>query len=293
MTYYVHRPTLLLEGEQAKDGGLYIMYHGTSPEVAALIEQGGFKASTQGLLGPGVYVSRDVRKCRKYGSTILEVIVKVGKVCRADKHPDLIPDGYGTDAPWHDKGGYDTAWVPPDCPASVFMGAHYREGLVEEDCVWDAGRVSVLGRAEDKGDDAMRFIVWCFEENEWRMSAHSQKMMGCWVPFSGARSMFIESHHRLYVQKRGRASVLVVCEESRKLFHRHTGVRYEVHFDRMVQRNVETGWERRIMRVDCLQYLQGILRAWLVRYGRSVAWNQACLLLQKSYRGHRSRKIHR
>jgi hypothetical protein len=265
------------------------MYHGTRPEVAALIEQGGFKASTMGLLGPGVYVSRDVRKSRKYGSTILEVMVRVGRVCRADKHPELIPQGYGTDAPWHDVGGYDTAWVPPDCPASVFAGAHHREGIVEEDCVWDASRVSVLGRAEDKGDGEMAFIVWCFEEDASRVSAHSERMTGCWVPYSRQRSLFVESHHRLYVQHRGRASVLVVCEESRKLFHRHTGVRYEVHFDRMEQRNVETGLFLRVRRVDCLRRLQGAVRAWSVRRHRFLA----CVLLQKSYRGHRSRNIHR
>ena len=54
MTGGLHRPAALAAGEQAKDGGVYTMYHGTRPEVAALIEQGGFKASTQGLLGPGV-----------------------------------------------------------------------------------------------------------------------------------------------------------------------------------------------------------------------------------------------
>jgi hypothetical protein len=116
-------------------------------------------------------------------------------------------------------------------------------------------------------------------------------MTGCWVPYSRQRSLFIESHHRLYVQQRGRASVLVVCEESRKLFHRHTGLRYEVHFDRMEQRNVETGWMRRMKRVDSLRQLQGAVRAWNVRYQRVVAL--ACVLLQKSFRGHRSRSIHR
>ena len=286
---YVRSPVCLQEGEQAKDGGVYLMYHGTSPERAALIEQGGFGASTQGLLGPGVYVSRDVRKCRKYGSTILEVMVRVGKVCRADKHPDLIPRGYGTDAPWHDKGGYDTAWVPPDCPASVFVGAHRSEGIVEEDCVWDALRVTVQGRADDSGDGEMAFIAWCFEEDAHRVSAHSERMPGCWVPHSRQRCFFIESHHRLYVQRRGRASMLVTCEESRKLFHRHTGLRYEVHFDRMEQRNVETGWVRRMKRVDCLRQLQGAFRACCVRFTRS----HATVLLQKSYRGHRIRRIHR
>ena len=277
----------LVEGEQAEDGGVYMMYHGTTPERAALIEQGGFKASTQGLLGPGVYVSRDVRKSRMYGSTILEVMVRVGRVCRADRHPELIPRGYGTEAPWHDVGGYDTAWVPPDCPASVFQGAHFLQGIVEEDCVWDACRVSVLGRAEDKGDREMSFLVWCFEEDDSRISAHAERMTGCWVPFSRPKSFFIESHHRLYAQRRGRASVLVVCEASRKLFHRHTGTRYDVHFDRMEQRNVETGYMRRVRRVDCLRLLQGTIRAFHVRWGRY----KACMLLQKTYRGHRIRNI--
>ena len=230
-----------------------------------------------------------MRKSRKYGSTILEVMVKVGRVCRADKHPELIPHGYGTDAPWHDVGGFDTAWVPPDCPASVFTGAHHSEGIVEEDCVWDAIRVTVLGRVEDKGDKAMAFIMWCFEEDANRVSAHSERMTGLWVSYSRQKSHFVESHHRLFVQLRGRASVLVVCEESRKLFHRHTGMRYEVHFDRMEQRNVETGWVRRVKRVDCLRLLQGAVRAWSVRRCRSLA----CVLLQKSYRGHHIRRTHR
>jgi hypothetical protein len=236
-----------------------------------------------------VYVGRTMEGCRKYGSTILEVMVRVGRVCRADKHPELIPRGYGTDAPWHDVGGFDTAWVPPDCPASVFTGAHHREGIVEEDCVWDANRVSVLGRVEDKGDREMAFIVWCFEEDANRISVHSERMTGLWVSYSRQRSLFIESHHRLFVQLRGRASVLVVCEESRKLFHRHTGMRYEVHFDRMEQRNVETGWVRRMKRVDCLRRLQGAVKACSVRRCRFLA----CVLLQKSYRGHRIRSTHR
>jgi hypothetical protein len=77
-------------------------------------------------------------------------MVRVGRVCWADKHPELILQGYGTDSQWHDVGGYDSPWVPPDCPSSVFKGAHYSEGIVEEVCRWDASRVSVLGQAEKK-----------------------------------------------------------------------------------------------------------------------------------------------
>ena len=266
-----------------------MMYHGTKPEIAALIEQGGFKASTQGLLGPGVYVSRDVRKSRKYGATILEVAVKVGKVCRADKHPELIPKGYGTDAPWHDVGGFDTAWVPPDCPASVFRGAHFSQGIVEEDCVWDAKRVVVLGRKEDQIDEKMRAIVWCFQEDAERVVKQPERMHGCWVPYSRLTCQFIESHHRLYLHKRGRAHVVVMCDESRKLFHQHTGTLYEVRFDEMKQRNVQTGYLRGIKRVDCQLLLQAAVRAFHAR-NRHV---RAAILLQRIFRGHHSRSVHR
>ena len=36
----------------------HILYHGTSAETAELIKRDGFKPSTSGCLGPGVYVAR-------------------------------------------------------------------------------------------------------------------------------------------------------------------------------------------------------------------------------------------
>ena len=266
------------------------MYHGTSAEAAALIEQGGFKASTQGLLGPGVYLSRVADECRQYGATILEVAVSVGKVWRADQRPELMPEGYGTDAPWHDREGFDTAWVPPDCPGDVFEGSELFTGTVaEEDCVWDARRVVVLGRKEDQIDEEMRAIVWCFKEDADRVIKQPERMHGCWVPYSRLTCQFIESHHRLYLQKRGRAHVVVRCEESRKLFHQHTGTLYEVRFDEMKQRNVQTGYLRGIKRVDCQLLLQAAVRAFLAR-NHLV---KAAIVLQRIFRGHHSRSVHR
>ena len=75
---------------------VYIMYHGTTLESAALIEQKGFRASDGGLLGPGVYVSRNMQKAQQYrgsGGVILEVLVRVGLVCDIKPHSVRVPVG--------------------------------------------------------------------------------------------------------------------------------------------------------------------------------------------------------
>ena len=144
------------------------MYHGTpSLEIAALIEQKGFNASSGGLLGPGIYVSRNIKKAEQYGvgGVIFEVLAKVGRVCHIQDHlipvpvgekmsgssvqrmipaKDLVPGEWSRSSLWNDAG-YDTAWVSPDCPAHVFIGgAGWSEGHKEETCVFDASRVTVL-----------------------------------------------------------------------------------------------------------------------------------------------------
>lgn len=57
------------------------MYHGTSPSNADSIEHSGFRLSSDGMLGRGVYLSRDFSKARAYGAVVLRVSVKVGRVC--------------------------------------------------------------------------------------------------------------------------------------------------------------------------------------------------------------------
>jgi hypothetical protein len=293
----MHRPERLGEGEQAKDGGVYLMYHGTRPEVAALIEQGGFKASTQGLLGPGVYVGRTAEGCRKYGSTILEVMVRVGRVCRADEHPELIPRGYGKDAPWHDKGGYDTAWVPPDCPASVFDEAELFEAVTEEGCVWDSGCVKVLGRAADDDNERMQTTEWSFEQGSEEIGGDGgiESATG-WVAFARSESLAIESHYRAWQSRDGDANVVVKFGDGAKtLFGRSAVNRLRLSFDRMVERGVRTGDERRIRRGltrrGAAALLQAMVRqivtsSWEVMHARLVA----TLVLQKTYRGHLCRR---
>ncbi|KAG8569281.1 hypothetical protein GDO81_014339 [Engystomops pustulosus] len=112
----------------------YTMYHGTSINAAYSILREGFRASAGGMLGRGVYVSKDVEKASKYPlisidqKVVLELSVRVGKVKRIDRqdHPLRLT--------WHDNG-YDCAWVPPGC-GMVPSGQ-------EEDCIYDPRRIRV------------------------------------------------------------------------------------------------------------------------------------------------------
>ncbi|KAL1280728.1 hypothetical protein QQF64_015328, partial [Cirrhinus molitorella] len=111
----------------------YIMYHGTTMRRALRIQREGFRPSSGGMLGPGVYLSRDMEKASRYPEddrgrqrAIIRVEVRVGKVKRIDYK------GHPLQKTWY-QHGYDTAWVPPNC-------GMVRSGL-EEDCVYDPSRI--------------------------------------------------------------------------------------------------------------------------------------------------------
>ncbi|XP_047446801.1 uncharacterized protein LOC125011627 [Mugil cephalus] len=123
--------------QKPQNRGVYTMYHGTSIDSARLIIANGFKQSSNGLLGSGVYVSRDTNKASNYPyftnpseRVVLEVRVRVGRVKRIDSsnHPMRLT--------WQ-ANGYDTAWVPANTP-QWFSG-------LQEDCVFDPKRVKVVG----------------------------------------------------------------------------------------------------------------------------------------------------
>lgn len=127
------RPRLVAE---PSDGGVYTMYHGTTKEAAASIKKSGFKPSKDGMLGQGVYLSRDLEKASRYPlelpenqRVVIRVKVKVGKVKKIDHQ------GHPLQKTWHNHG-YDTAWCPPRC-------GMVRSGL-EEDCVWDPNRITFI-----------------------------------------------------------------------------------------------------------------------------------------------------
>jgi len=118
------------------DGSEVIAYHGTASGCADAIVQGGFVPSRGGMLGGGVYISRDMSKVQRYATrcgrgTILRLRVQVGRVATIDQR------GHGLQNSWQARG-FDTAWVPHGCgmvPSNL-----------EEGCVMDPRRIEVIGR---------------------------------------------------------------------------------------------------------------------------------------------------
>ncbi|XP_041673392.1 uncharacterized protein LOC121529527 [Cheilinus undulatus] len=117
-------------------GRTYLMYHGTTRANAQSILRTGFRRSVDGMLGPGIYLSRDLEKAKLYprftppfDKVIIKVAVNVGRVKKIDcqDHPLRTT--------WH-YHGYNTAWVPPNC-GMVSSG-------LEEDCVWDPNQIQIL-----------------------------------------------------------------------------------------------------------------------------------------------------
>uniref|UniRef100_A0A8C6UF20 Grass carp reovirus (GCRV)-induced gene 2e n=1 Tax=Neogobius melanostomus TaxID=47308 RepID=A0A8C6UF20_9GOBI len=148
---------LRLGSDAAQEGCTYVMYHGTSSRNAELVKRSGFQQSSDGMLGRGVYLSRDPQKASCYplnhpekDKVIIQVQVNVGRVkrIRRQNHP--------LRKTWHDHG-YDTAWVPPNC-GMVPSG-------LEEDCVWDPRRIKVLKVIKPQPEYSICSAYLCWNAN--------------------------------------------------------------------------------------------------------------------------------
>ena len=120
-----------IQGESKLCCTTVTMYHGTTTAAAEQIERHGFRPSTGGTLGPGVYASRDIEKARGYNrGALFELSVNVGKVV-------CITGMHSMRTTWQSHG-YDSAWIPPNC-RGVGSG-------LEESCIRDPGRIRVVRR---------------------------------------------------------------------------------------------------------------------------------------------------
>lgn len=150
------RSRSLSENQEPKAGRVYTMFHGAHLTNAMAIINNGFVPSTKGMLGPGVYVSRNIDKAKCYplntdkkDKVVFKLRVRVGKVKKidCDNHPLQIS--------WH-SNGYDCAWVPPNSKISTIKSGR------EEDCVWDPSRITVIDVAccvdDDKRSELRRLI---------------------------------------------------------------------------------------------------------------------------------------
>ncbi|CAL8316704.1 unnamed protein product [Arctogadus glacialis] len=125
--------------KQPNCGRTYVMYHGTTRTIAKAILSEGFRQSADGMLGPGVYLSRDLNKASRYPintphseRVVIRVKVNVGNVIAINHQ------GHPRRKNWHDHWYgevFDTAWCPPDCGMTP-------SGM-EEDCVWDPTRIEI------------------------------------------------------------------------------------------------------------------------------------------------------
>lgn len=128
----------LSDKDEPKSGRTYTMYHGTHLKLAETIITGGFQPSKDGMLGAGVYVSRNIDKAKCYplktpinDKVVFKVKVRVGKVKKIDC------DNHQMQKSWH-QHGYDCAWVPPKANITTIKSGR------EEDCVWDPKRITVV-----------------------------------------------------------------------------------------------------------------------------------------------------
>ena len=123
-------------------------YHGTTASNAKKILAFGFKRSTGGMLGAGVYWSEDIQKTHSYGDgTVLRLSVLCGRTKKIDSQ------GHELQTSWH-SNGYDTAWVPKNC-GMVGSGR-------SESCTYDPSRIRVTGISNDRGQtwrDVRRYRV--------------------------------------------------------------------------------------------------------------------------------------
>jgi len=115
-------------GWHRRQGKTMTMYHGTSQSNAQSIVANGFRPSTGGMLGPGVYVSADPAKAKRYGNTLITVEVKTGRTKKITSQSDPMR------TTWNSHG-YDSAWVPANC-GMVTSGR-------TETCVFNPDRIRV------------------------------------------------------------------------------------------------------------------------------------------------------
>ena len=126
---FSERAVLVHTGPDGFDHRFFVMYHATPASNVSSILDNGFNESTEGMLGPGLYVSRDIDKTRFYGGVCFKLLVYTGKtrlVTAADKSGS-----------WRSK--YDSAYLPPNNDVV--------KKKQEETCLKSAKQARILGIA--------------------------------------------------------------------------------------------------------------------------------------------------
>ncbi len=104
---YCDKSKHLKPGQEPKKSHGYIMYHGTLKTNAPGIISSGFRPSTGGTLGPGVYCSRNINKamgyplCATNDRVVLKLRVRVGKVKKLEGQSLNLQDLVASAGIWY------------------------------------------------------------------------------------------------------------------------------------------------------------------------------------------------
>ena len=123
------RPVLVKKDASGTHHRFYVMYHATKKENVSSILADGFRESTGGMLGPGLYVSRDIDKTRAYGDVCFKLLVYIG-ITKLMAEVDTSGD-------W--RSHHHSAYLPPN--NDVVPSKR------EETCLKSAKQARILGIA--------------------------------------------------------------------------------------------------------------------------------------------------
>jgi len=90
----------------------------------------GFRQTSSGMLGTGVYISADPKRAARYGDTVVVVEVKLGKVTNIDSEDHPLRTSWNA-------YGYNTARIQHGC--------NMLSSGLKETCVFNPKRIRVVG----------------------------------------------------------------------------------------------------------------------------------------------------
>ena len=161
--------------------GFYVMYHATKKENVSRILTDGFRESTGGMLGPGLYVSRDIDKTRAYGDVCFKLLVYIG-ITKLMAEVDTSGD-------W--RSHHHSAYLPPN--NDVVSSKR------EETCLKSAQQARILGIAYGFDSSTMDGRARNLEGTNEVLDQWERCLMNLWQlplePFSSSHQLFLRPLH--------------------------------------------------------------------------------------------------
>jgi len=158
-TNYSTKPIFHRRGKSGFHHSFYIMYHATDAANIEPILRDGFRPSTGGTLGAGIYCSLTMDKASDYGNTIFRLLVYPGKTFNATSGSQH--------SSWQDE--FSSAWIPPST------------STLEENCIRSGNQIRILGIAEgwaNLSSQVQAMTINCEGATSNQLSGPEKKVLG-------------------------------------------------------------------------------------------------------------------